>query len=60
MKKYAYFAILSLMCCACSSTQMKMIAPTHIGVTPSVEWEMQYGQYTKTKPKISSSIDWNF
>jgi hypothetical protein len=59
MKKYAYFAILSLMCCACSP-QLRQLAPNHLGVTPSCEWEIQEGHNVKHKPKIQTSLDWNF
>lgn len=42
------------------SPQMRQFAPNHVGISPSVEWEIQEGCKTKHKPKVSSSIDWNF
>lgn len=59
MKKYVYFAFLSLMCCACSP-QLVNIAPNHLNLTPSCEWEIQKGHDVKYKPKIQTSLDWNF
>lgn len=39
---------------------LSALAPNHVSVTPSVEWEVQHGCDVKTKPKISSTMDWNF
>lgn len=59
MKKLAYFAVLSLLCCACSP-QLRQLGPDHLGITPSCEWEIQEGENVKHKPKIQTSLDWNF
>lgn len=40
--------------------------PNHIGISPSMEWEIQEDYYrdnhynVKYKPRIASNIDWNF
>lgn len=59
MKKYAYFMILSLVCCACSG-RLSQLAPNHMGITPSCEWELKEGSKPIHKPKISTTLDWNF
>jgi len=33
--------------------------PNHIGIEPSMEWELQEGTHMKTKPKIIGRINWN-
>lgn len=58
--KYLLLLVLGAFMASCSSTQMRAIAPNHIGVTPSCEWELQEGCNPKHKPKISTTLDWNF
>jgi hypothetical protein len=57
--KFAYFAFLSVVCCACSHN-IRDYGPSHVGISPSMEWEVMEGQNVKYKPRIGSSIDWNF
>lgn len=58
--KFAYFALLSLVCCACSPQIRQAMKPNHFGITPSCEWELKEGCKPLHKPKISSSLDWEF
>lgn len=39
--------------------QMMQFMPNHIGVVPSVEFEIQEHVPVKTKPKIQTNFDWN-
>lgn len=57
-----YISILFLAICAtsCSPQIRQAIAPNHVGITPSCEWEIQEGCKPKHKPKISTTLDWNF
>jgi hypothetical protein len=56
-----YLLVLMLGICAAScSHNIRDYAPTHVGISPSMEWEVQEGSNTKLKPRIGSSIDWNF
>lgn len=56
-----YFMILMLAACAisCSPTQIKMLAPNHVGIAHSCEWEVQKNQNVKHKPKVQICMDWN-
>jgi len=56
-----YLLILMLGLCAAGCSQgLRQYAPNHIGISPSMEWEVQEGSNVKYKPRIGSSIDWNF
>ena len=57
-----YLAILTLaaILSSCSSTQMKAIAPNHLGVTPSFECEFQEGAKPLYRPIISTTLEWDF
>jgi hypothetical protein len=57
--KYLLFLALGI-CAASCSPGLRNYAPNHIGISPSMEWEVQEGSNTKLKPRIGSSIDWNF
>lgn len=57
--KYICMFFLSAMCCGCS-TQLRELAPNHLGITPSCEWEIQKDHDVKHKPKIQTTMDWNF
>ena len=39
--------------------QMRQCLPNHIGVVPSVEFEIQEHVPLKTKPKIQTNLDWS-
>lgn len=58
--KVSVLFLLSGMCLTSCAYDARALSPNHIGITPSVEWEIQHGVATKTKPKIQSSLDWNF
>lgn len=57
--KYILMMISLVSLTACSSN-FRDYTPNHVSVTPSVEWEIQHGSSTKTKPRIQSTMDWNF
>jgi hypothetical protein len=57
--KYFFMLALGLLACGCSS-HIRDYAPSHIGISPSMEWEVQEGNKVKYKPRVGSSIDWNF
>lgn len=54
-----FFCILSLALVNTSCTSRECF-PDHIGISPSMELEVQEGSNIKYKPRIGSSIDWNF
>ncbi len=53
-------AVLALCALSACSYEPSRVCPDKLSVTPSVEWEIQHGQYVKTKPKIQMSTEWNF
>lgn len=55
--KYLVFIALSALATSC--VEMKSLSPNHIGITPSMEWEIQHHSETKYKPKIQGGLDWN-
>jgi hypothetical protein len=52
--------IISLVSLTACSSNFRDYTPNHVSLTPSVEWEIQHGSSTKTKPRIQSTMDWNF
>jgi len=54
-----FFMAVGLLVCGCSS-HLVDYKPSHIGIVPSMEMEIQSGSTIKYKPRIGSSIDWNF
>lgn len=58
--KYIAFFLLVLSVTSCSPAMRQAITPNHMGITPSCEWEIQEGCKPKHKPKISTTLDWNF
>lgn len=57
--KYLMFLVLGMSAVGCSHN-IRDYGPSHIGISPSMEWEVMEGQNVKYKPRIGSSIDWNF
>jgi hypothetical protein len=55
--KIVTFLFLAFYCISCTPTTAKF-APNHIGLSPSIEMEIQEGTTTKLKPKIQTNIDW--
>jgi|GEM_PF-6236871 len=56
-----YLALIALtLCLTGCARDIAAMKPNHLGVTPSCEWEIQRGNNTKVKPKIQTSLDWNF
>ena len=58
--KYVFLLALAIISTACSQTAIQKAIPSHVGIAPSMEWEVQEGSKTKYKPRVGSSIDWNF
>lgn len=58
--KYTLFSILLLGCCACCPVVTDALKPNHLGITSAYEMEIQHGVNVKHKPKIQTSLDWNF
>lgn len=58
--KYLILAIIACSVVGCSPGLREAMKPNHLGITPSCEWEIQEGHNVKHKPKIQTSLDWNF
>lgn len=54
--KYFILIFLAASSAGCQSHQM---IPHHVGIRSGVEWEIQQGYVTKTKPSIHGCLDWN-
>lgn len=58
--KYLLLLALGIFATSCSHRMVETMKPDHLGITPSCEWEIQEGCKPKHKPKISTTLDWNF
>jgi hypothetical protein len=56
--KYLIVLSMSIFCVSCTQN-LGVMKPNHIGLAPSVEFEIQDHQMTKVRPKLQSNIDWN-
>ena len=57
--KYVLTMFFAVACVGCAHT-ISDFGPNKLTITPSTEWEIQKGSNTKVKPKIQTSMDWNF
>jgi hypothetical protein len=57
--KYAITMLFATICVGCSP-YFADYGPNKLTITPSTEWEIQEGTKIKIKPKIQTSLDWNF
>lgn len=45
---------------SCAMEKYRPSPPTHVGIVPSIQVEMQEHEKTKTICKFTSVIDWDF
>lgn len=57
--KYLFTLALAFLAVSCVR-DIKEIAPQHICLSPSVEWEIYEGKCVITRPRIETNLDWNF
>ena len=50
----------AMMALTYSCSRASMMAPSHVGLSNSMEVEIQKGTEMKMKPKVSLNTDWNF
>lgn len=57
MHFYMFF-VLSILCVSCAP-ELAKFKPNHLGISPSIEWEVQKGEPAICKQKIEISADWD-
>jgi len=57
MQFYLFF-VLCILSVGCSP-ELAQFKPNHIGIAPSIEWEVQKGQSAICKQRIEMSADWD-
>lgn len=58
MMKYLLFLAIGMSLASCAR-DYKALKPDHVGIRTGVDFEIQEGCKTKTKPSVSGCLDWN-